>query len=365
VRVAVVAPVFRPEARGEPERFAHGLASGLAAAGHRAVIVTSAPGRPGRACEEGVPVVRVPRAPDGPLRRRLYEDHLTTVPGLWAAVRRERPDAVVATHATAALAAGDLPLVYAFTGVPHRASLGARRGRLALVTRAIDRAGAVTALSEHAAGVFRDELGVEARVVAPGVDLETFSPGGGRAPEPTIVCVADAREPHRRVGLLVEAFGFVREVLPTARLVLDRRSAVAAGVRGPGVELAAMDDTAALVALNRRAWAAALPGRGEASGLALAEALACGTPVVGANRGGVPELLGDEPVGGLFDGDDPIALAAALLATVRLGAEPGTAAACRARAERFSRERSAAAYAALLAEVSAAPGGAGAAGSRG
>ena len=112
-----------------------------------------------------------------------------------------------------------------------------------------------------------------------------------------------------------------------------------------------MDDRAALAALYRRAWVSVLASWGEAFGLVLAEALACGTPVVGANREGIPEVLGDAPVGGLFDGDDPAALAAALVATLRMAREPGTVAACRARAERVSRERCAAAYDALLREV--------------
>jgi glycosyltransferase involved in cell wall biosynthesis len=109
-----------------------------------------------------------------------------------------------------------------------------------------------------------------------------------------------------------------------------------------------MDDRPALAALYRRAWVSALPSWGEAFGLVLAEALACGTPVVGANRDGIPEVLGDAPVGHLFDGDDPAALAAALLAAFGLATDAGAAAACRARAEEFSVARCASTYASLL-----------------
>jgi glycosyltransferase involved in cell wall biosynthesis len=350
LRVALATPTYWPEVRRGAERFVHELAHGLLARGHEPVIVTTTPGRPGRRREEGVEVLRAWRAPVQPQR---FEDHLSAVPALRLALHAARPDAVIATHATAALAAEPWPAVFAFMGIPHRASLVGRRARLRLVTRATRHAQAVTALSQHAARVFEEHLGVSAEVIAPAVDLETFSPGGTRAPVPTLVCAADAGEPRKRVGLLLEAFEIVRRVHPDAELILDRRS----GPRAPGVHLADMDDRGALAGFYRRAWASVLPSWGEAFGLVLAEALACGTPVVGANREGIPEVLGDDPVGGLFDGEDAVALAAAILATLRLAQEPGTAAACRARAERFSRERCAEAYDDLMRRLPSAMNG--------
>ena len=120
-----------------------------------------------------------------------------------------------------------------------------------------------------------------------------------------------------------------------------------------------------LPAVYRRAWVSALPSWGEAFGLVLAEALACGTPVVGSDREGIPEVLGDQairvdaegrdaqaagppPVGALFAGDDPRIVAQALQDALELATAPQTAAACRARAETFSTERCAAAYDRLL-----------------
>ena len=346
MRVALATPTYWPEVRRGAERFVHELAHGLAARGHEPVIVTTSPRAQGTTREEGIGVVRAWRAPDARLRRRRFEDHLPAIPALRLALRHVGPDAVIATHATAAVAAEPWPTVLAFMGIPHRAALVNRRARLRLLTRATERAVAVTALSGHAARVFSEHLGVEAMVIPPAVDLATFTPGGERAPVPTLVCAADGREPRKRVGLLLEAFALVRRVHSDAELVLDRRG----GARAEGVHLADMDDRATLAGLYRRAWVSVLPSWGEAFGLVLAEALACGTPVVGSNREGIPEVLGDDPVGGLFDGEDPAALAAALLATLRLATEPGIAAACRARAERFSRERCAAAYDELLAD---------------
>lgn len=59
----------------------------------------------------------------------------------------------------------------------------------------------------------------------------------------------------------------------------------------------------------------AFPSRYEGFGLPVAEAMACGTPVVASNRSSLPEVVGD--AGLLVDPEDPDALAAALVTVVR------------------------------------------------
>lgn len=349
MNVALLTPRFWPEVRRGTERFAHELASGLTAAGHAPVVVTSGAGPD---TIDGVRVVRVPRLPEGRLERRGFERHLTHVPFAVRATRRLRPDVVHALYPADAAGAARLraPLVFSYMGIPHRTALVARRERLR-ITRAAVRGAAVTCvLSATARDAFHRWLGVEARVIAPGVDLDTFTPEpGARAERPTILCAADPGEPRKRVGLLVEAFALVRREHPGARLLLDRRWTGA----GVGIETRDLDDRAALAAANREAWVAALPSWGEAFGLVLLEAMACGTPVVGANREAIPEVVDSDAVGRLFDGDDPGALAAALLEALELAQDPGTAAACRAHAERFSWQRTVETYADLYAEVAA------------
>jgi glycosyltransferase involved in cell wall biosynthesis len=339
-RVALCHPTYWPEVRRGAERLVHDLATGLAAAGDDVRVVTSQPARgtvvraraPLRAVEDGVEVLRLPRLPGGRLERRRFEPHIQTLPLLYAALRAGHDDVIHAFQAgDAAVAARiDTPSVYAHMGIPHRAWLTARRGRLALVQDALE-CTATTALSEHARDAFHRWLGVEAQVIPPPIDTTTFSPGGERTEHPTIICAADAREPRKRVALLIEAFHAVRRTHPQAQLWLD---ASTARTIAPGVELKDMTD---LPALYRQAWVSALPSWGEAFGLVLAEALACGTPVVGANREGIPEVLGgDDRIGRVFDGDDPEPLTRALLETLELAQDPQTAAQCRARAERFS-----------------------------
>lgn len=334
--VAVVHPTYWPEVRRGAERLAHDLAAALP----DAAVVTTHRGRAARSIEEGVEVVRLWRPPDGRLRRRWYEEHLTTIPVLALELRRRGDDGVVALQASSAVAAvrAGRPTVFAHMGIPHRRALVNRRARLRLTLEACRRAAAVTALSEHAATAFSRWLGVTAEVVHPPVDLVRFSPGGRRSEHPSIVCPADAGEPRKRVPLLREAFGLVRREHPRAELWLDGRTA------RDGVP---MDD---LPELYRRAWVCALPSWGEAFGLVLAESLACGTPVVGSDLHGIPEVLGgDDRVGRLFGGDSPRALADALLEAIELARDPATAAHCRRRAGAFSADRAARRYLDLLA----------------
>ncbi|MBT3199412.1 MAG: glycosyltransferase [Phycisphaerales bacterium] len=64
--------------------------------------------------------------------------------------------------------------------------------------------------------------------------------------------------------------------------------------------------------IHNAADVAVVPSRFEAFGLVAVEALACGTPVVATNVGGLPDFINDE-VGALVPAKDPDALAAALI----------------------------------------------------
>ena len=358
MRVDLLTPCFWPEVRRGTERFVHELATDLLEDGHRPRIVTSKWGRPDRNHQDGVPVVRVTRPPDGRLRRRRFEDHLTHVPLAYGVLRTGRTDVANAfAPPDAAMAARwsrvtGRPAVFSFMGVPDHAGLMWRRRRLELTLAAVEGCAATVALSRYAADAFHKWLGHEARVIAPGVDLDRFPLGTERTPEPTVVCSAALEEDRKRVRLLVEAWPAVRKEHPGARLLLNRPRdpRVAARYEGEGVELVDMDDAAELARMSGEAWAAALPSFGEAFGLVLVEALATGTPVVGSAGGAFPEIIDRPEVGRLFDGGAP-ELARALLEVFELAGDPTTRQACRARAEAFSARATSEAYAELYAEL--------------
>jgi glycosyltransferase involved in cell wall biosynthesis len=333
------------------------LADDLLARGHSARLVTSHPGPTSRDVEDGLPITRYRRPPERWLRRRGWLEYLTHVPFTARDLATGSDDVVQPFHAADAQAAAWLtrrrgtPSVFSYMGIPTREGLVDRRGRLALTLRAARECTVTTVLSQAAADHFTRWLDVETRVIPPGVNLAAFSPGGDRHERPTIFCGADLTEPRKRVDLLLEAFREVRRRLPAARLVLSRPASAGALPAGDGVELADVDDRSALAAAYRDAWVAALPSLGEAFGLVLVEAMACGTPVVGTDDGAIPEIVDRLEVGRLFRHDDTASLAEALLEALELAEDPGTRDACRARAQDFSIERCGQAYEALYREL--------------
>ena len=168
LRVALLNPCYWPEVRRGSERFARELADGLIARGHSPRLITSVRGLPSRKVEDGLEVVRVWRPPDGRLRHRVYEEHLTHVPFSYAALRAGSDDIAHALYPTDGLAAvrwGERtgrPVVFSHMGIPHRQGLASRRRRVEILQRVIAGSDAVVALRRPFGGGLRAVAGRQA-----------------------------------------------------------------------------------------------------------------------------------------------------------------------------------------------------------
>lgn len=183
---------------------------------------------------------------------------------------------------------------------------------------AVGRAARVITASEHARREIAAAHGpAEIDVVPHGVDLASYRPGAGGGPrvEPPYVLYVGTVHPRKNLPALRAAMA----TLP-ARLALvlspapDRRDSRelmrAAQAQLPGgVEAFSGLPDGAVAALMAGAAAVCVPSLSEGFGLPALEAMACGAPVVAANRGPLPEVVGRA---GLLVEPDPAGLRAGL-----------------------------------------------------
>ena len=291
----------------------------------------------------------------------------------------------------------DLPLVVHFHG-PWAAESeaqhtpGARPGVRARARRRLRagversvyrRAHRAVTLSGAFARVLVQEYGVSpwrVRIVPPSTDLQRFTPGSpadARArlglagpppgsPDGPVVVSVRRLVPRTGVDVLLDAWA--QAGITDGRLVIvgdgPERRALEQQARALGradVTFAGAPDDATLVDWYRAADLTVVPSRTlEGYGLVVLESLACGTPVLVTDAGGLPEAVAALDPGLVVPAADAAALAARLRELCG-GPEPVTnvpdAARCRAFAERHGRDALAANTRAVYAEAIAASTG--------
>lgn len=169
-------------------------------------------------------------------------------------------------------------------------------------------------------------------VVAPGVDLSTFYPGdrpGARAalafsPNQFHVVFAGRIQKLKGPQVLVSAAAELRRRrpdIPLAVSILGSGSGSEAFALQPLIDDAGLADdvrlyppvsAAHLAQWFRSADAVVMPSFSESFGLVALEAQACGTPVIAANVGGLPQAISDGRSGILVDGHSAAGWADAL-----------------------------------------------------
>jgi glycosyltransferase involved in cell wall biosynthesis len=224
---------------------------------------------------------------------------------------------------------------------PRRRGLVARLRALSLARlRTWDAASAVrvdqfVANSSFVARRIRAFYGRDAEVVPPPVAVDFFTPPTSPPPAPSrdggYALVVSALSPYKRIEVAIEACERAGLELRIAGDGPERGRL--ARLAGPRAHFLGRVDDGALRDLYRGALMLLQPGV-EDFGIASVEALACGTPVVAAARGGVLDVVEDGRHGVLYDErGGAAALAAAIDKAAQMGFNPLD---LRRRAESFA-----------------------------
>ncbi len=329
MHILAVTPYYEPEGGGL-ERYAHAILSRLAAQGHTVQTIASSRTPAGQDLLDGVEVDRRPS--------RFHLGNAPIDPGLpgriRAAIRARRPDVIIG-HAPVPFPAevacrearrAGIPFVLTYHAGRLRGSspmldVAASLARVTVERRMFDQSAGLIAVSPFV----RDNALVGHRrrvhVIPPGVDAAAFSPGHDATGQ-EILFVGPLSRAYRWKGadVLVDAFQQVRKTWPHARLHLvgqgDRvghfRSLAQAS--GGAIRISGRLDDDGLIAAYRAAAMVVLPSTtdAEAFGMVLAEANACGRPVIGSRIGGIPDFIEDGHNGRLVAPGDVQALAGAI-----------------------------------------------------
>ncbi len=329
IGILAITPYYPPEGGGL-ERYAHETLRRLADRDHTVHVLTFTREDPGDRELDGVSVGR--RSP------RWTAGNTPIGPGFFGdvceAIDRLDPDVIVAhtpvpfpaEMAFLAARLKDVPFVTTYHAGRLEGSTPLLSGLAALDRSTLQRAmiagsDELVAVSPFVRERVFDGHADRARVIPPGVDGELFSPEGTPRGD-TVLFVGPVSRAYRWKGLdvLREAFETVRSTLPEARLEIvgtgDRAEEVQRwGEAIGGVDLLGRVSDRELVAAYRRASVVVLPSTtaAESFGMVLAEANACGRPVIGSRVGGIPSIVQDGVNGLLARPGDPVDLARKLV----------------------------------------------------
>ena len=339
MRIAITHPYYWPYVRRGSERYVHDLSQYLAEAGHEVEVITSKPGWFATRREGAARIIHYPQLAhpfwgkaavaaaytvQGIARRSVdrlpftYRDVSEATTFIWSVFLSTlvgRYDVVYCAFFGDCFGVrlhqplSKRPFILFFSGVPVARALTPVQRRL--LVSGLHFAAAAVMPSQISGHYLRTDFGKEPTVIPPGICMDQFQlRTAPRVEDSTILCVSSSQVELKNLPALVSAFELVQREIPNAKLQLcvsgdaapaERLRAQASPASRDAIEVVAASDTAGMARLYANASVTVQPSLYESFGLALAESLACGTPVVAAKSGALPELVDDPRIGSLFD----------------------------------------------------------------
>jgi glycosyltransferase involved in cell wall biosynthesis len=320
MKILFITPHF-PPSLGGVENYVFNIALGLKQMDNsEVVVVTSNAKSKAQTIEEysGIKVYRLPimiRVSNTPINPLWYFS-------LKRIIREERPD-IINSHQPvmfigdmAAFLAGKIPFVLTY----HAGTMKKNKFPIDIIIFLYERfllphtakkATKIICASNFVRNTLLEKYAFKCTVIHPGVDTSLYKPNlEVKREENTILFVAGRKNMYKMKGLhyLIDALNFLPEI--NLRIVGEKvdfadKRIVSAGIKR-GKDLVEEMQKASVVVLPSLA-------EFESYGMVLTEAMACQTPVIGTNMGGIPEVIREGINGFIVPTNDSNALRLAIL----------------------------------------------------
>ena len=218
---------------------------------------------------------------------------------------------VLSSHGT------DIRLMAKYAGVPYK--------YFRTFCRGLERWTFVSSFLRDTVASFDPSLGPKLEVLPLPHDEHLFFRDDSIPPEPGLIVAVTRFTAQKRVDYLVKAFALLNEKDPTARLEIYGSGPLENEIRALIAKFGLQKNIAIntpvpqeqLRQVYNRASVVVLNSEREGFGLALSEAMLCGAAVIGADSGGIPDIIEHERRGLLVEPDNSDALADAILRLLR------------------------------------------------
>ncbi len=383
MKIALTHPFCWPYVRRGAERFLAELAAYLTENSHDVYTISSKKGTPRvEQGEGGTRILKRQHWVPALSRIRIHPMHAFAV-DTFREIRKLRPQLVQSLYFMDALGSelARSPhhrhkTVYYVAGPPipgYQPRIPPDRWFL---RQAILKADAIAVPSAYVADLVRQYYDVPPTILPVPCDATHFTPDAGRrSRRPLVLGMAAFNEPRKGALQIAQAFARAKVRVPDARLRLcgeidSRRqrdllaSIPAAAARD--IEFPGVGDLGNLPNHYRESWVTVQPAKWESYGLVLLESWGCGTPVIAARHGALPELVTKPELGALFDPGGPESqvgienvegLAAAMVDALSAPVSERRAQVCRLKAEACSWEALGPRFLAFYDEVLKIPAG--------